>query len=346
MKQFDHLSKGCQLCQQGKWLCIFLTYRCNAACHFCPAPFRDDRVQSAFGSTKEEILPYLLKNDFKGISFSGGDPFIVFERLLEWFIYFKMVLPDNYFWVYTSGINASQKKLEKLAAAGMDEIRFNIAASGYVSEKIWHYIRLAKKYFPKVAIEIPSISKDKPLLINALELMESENIDYLNLHDYIINPSDLIGQEETTSPFVLNKISKLNYSLASIKNTTEILRLAKSQNYHFQINHCSMQQKERQMTLRRIHFGKLFNNPQFDDVMDDGTICNYFSIPKKLYQELINEKPFPGNQYEFIKPYLTSKNKIDKLRSTGLKIMVARYIPKMESNQKRILLELKEFLNP
>ena len=147
MNKNARLSRGCQLCQQGKWLCIFLTYKCNSGCHFCPAPHKDDHVHSAFGNQKEEILSYLIENNFEGISFSGGDPFVVFDRLLEWLIFFKERLPDYYYWVYTNGLAVDRNKLEQLATEGMKEIRFNIAATEYLSPYIWEKIKIARQLF-------------------------------------------------------------------------------------------------------------------------------------------------------------------------------------------------------
>ena len=145
-------SRGCQLCQQGKWLCIFLTYKCSADCHFCPAPFKDDHIYSVFGKGKNENLEYLKMADFEGISFSGGDPFMVYDRLLDWLVFFKKHLPAYYYWVYTNGLAVDKNRLEKLAKTGMNEIRFNIAATGYLSPEIWGKIKIARKYFPFVTV--------------------------------------------------------------------------------------------------------------------------------------------------------------------------------------------------
>ena len=225
MNNFEHLSKGCQLCQQGKWLCIFLTYECNAGCHFCPVPISDDRVHSAFGDSKETVLSYLNNSDIEGISFSGGDPFLVFDRLIDWFGYFKNRLPELYYWVYTSGINADAQRLKQLSSAGMNEIRFNIAATGYLSAKILEKIRIARDLFPFVSVEIPSIHADFTLLAQALEVLDKTGIDYLNLHDYILSDSDPAAINEPYKIFVLNVINNLKYAESSLINTESVIEM-------------------------------------------------------------------------------------------------------------------------
>jgi len=282
MNNFNQLSKGCQLCQEGKWLCIFLTYKCNADCHFCPAPFKDDHVYSSFGNKKEEILSYLKMTDLKGISFSGGDPFLVYERLLEWLTYFKNHLPDYYYWVYTNGIAVTEKKLEQLSAEGMDEIRFNIAATGYLDDTIWKKIRTARKLFPFVSVEIPSINGDFELLTKALENLQSHRLDFLNLHDYILQETDIEFKREQSENFILNKIIPVKWAASSLINTEKIIELTLRKNFDFQVNHCSLNQKEMQMTLRRKKMGKLFNDPDYDVEMEDGTIYNSYLVPENF----------------------------------------------------------------
>jgi len=332
------LSKGCRLCQQGRWLCIFLTYKCSAKCHFCAAPFKDDRIISAFGSKKEEILNYLLKYDFEGISFSGGDPFIVFDRLMEWFIYFKKHLPDYYYWVYTNGLDADKGKLEQLASAGMDEIRFNIAATGYISQPVWESIKISRGLFPFVSVEIPSIKKDSHLLEAALEALETIGVDYLNLHDYILSESDAAGIDEKPENFILNKTSYLKYAPSSLANTGEIINKAFEKGYHFQINHCSMQQKELQMTSRRIKMGKIFCDPEYDLMLEDGTICNYYDIISEIdadeLKKILSDRKFPA---ELMTQRIKTAD-MAGIRKDGHKIIKASYIPKMEVNRGKILL--------
>jgi len=344
MKLNNNLSKGCQLCQKGKWLCIFLTYRCNAGCHFCPAPFNDDRVYSDFGSKKEDILAYLTGNDFRGISFSGGDPFLVFDRLMDWLRYFKNRLPEYYYWVYTSGLPADKLKIRELAEAGMDEIRFNIAASGYISDTVWESIAEARKFFRYVSVEIPSIRKDFRLLKTALEKLEKSRVDYLNLHDYILTERDSLHNSDHLSKFVLNRITVLNYADSSVKNTEDILRIASEKGYHFHINHCSMEKKEIQMTRRRIMMAKVFNDPEYDMFLNDGTILNFHLIPDYIKTGNLQEM-LPDPQFaKLLRSTLIKLRELNKPFNPGYKIIKASYIPQMNIYQEKILLKA-EFMS-
>ena len=339
----NQLSKGCQLCQQGKWLCIFITYQCNSICHFCPSPFKDDRIHSAFGNKKEEILPYLFENDFEGISFSGGDPFLVFDRLKSWLVYFKKHLPHYYYWVYTNGLNADSQKMKQLASAGMNEIRFNIAATGYLSEIVLKNIKDARDLFPYVAVEIPSIRKDFPLLEAALETLEKIGVDYLNLHDYILSESDSVSSEESSENFVLNKNIHLKYALSSIENTKATKNQTLEKGYRFHINHCSMQQKELQMKWRRIKMGKIFNNQDYDIMLEDGIICNYYKIPSEKCTDDLEKRIRNPEFRKGLESYLIKSAELANIKSSGCRIIKVSFIPQMEIGQEKMFLRADLF---
>jgi uncharacterized protein len=336
MNDFDRLSSGCRLCQEGRWLCIFLTYKCNSDCHFCPAPHKSDRIYSPFGNKKEEILSYLQITDIKGISFSGGDPFLVFDRLSEWLRYFKKHFPGHYFWVYTNGIAVTEKRLQQLSAEGMDEIRFNIAATGYIDENIWMKIAIARKLFHYVTIEIPSIRHDFKLLEKALVDIENNRIDYLNLHDYILQETDNEFKIEHGEPFVLNKNIPLKRAVNSVMNTQKIIELAALRKYNFQINHCSLEQKEIQMTYRRKNMGKLFKDPLYDVELEDGIICNNYMVPGKFSNvEFQRNLSDPDFRKECGKYLLKSNERIKNSEA----IVRAYFIPPMGTDQGKIFIK-------
>lgn len=338
MNNPGRLSRGCQLCQQGKWLCIFLTYRCNAGCHFCPAPFNDDRISSSLGYQKEEILSYLKKTDFEGISFSGGDPLLVFERLLEWLAFFKKHLPEYYYWVYTSGVSVTGRKMQQLSEGGMNEIRFNIAATGYLDENIWKIIKAARGIFPFVSVEIPSIERDFKSLVKALDKLESVGVDFLNLHEFILNNADIEFTNSQYSTFLLNEVIPLNYATSSIENTQKITDLVFKEGYSFAINNCSMQKKESQMFQRRLKMGKLFNNPEYDKVLPDGTICNFYSVAGNLPVSELQVKFASSDFRKEYSPYMLRLNDPKINDNPGGRIVSAIYIPQMGTDQGKIYL--------
>lgn len=340
----DNHSRGCQSCQQGKWLCIFLTYLCNTKCHFCPAPPKHDEVHSAFGSNPEQILKYLKILNFNGIGFSGGDPFIVFERLIDWLDYFKTHLSDYYYWVYTNGLAVNENKLERLAKKGLDEIRFNIAATGYTSDRLLDKIKTATSIIKYVTIEIPSIPGDFDKLTSVLPYLDQINVKYLNLHEYILQGNDPNIHCEQIDSFELNKNINLMYSQKSIENTLRISEFCRLNKLKLKINNCSLIKKENQMRNRRIEMGNLLKNEN-EDLSEDGLLSSCYVYPGNV--TLIELERILAGKNDFISiekfRYPNGAN-IFKKKENGSTVFKLTYLPPMEINQSRKLLEI-ELLN-
>jgi pyruvate formate-lyase activating enzyme-like uncharacterized protein len=284
-KYTDNHSPGCMSCQNGKWLCIYLTYLCPAHCRFCPSPFKNDQIISPFGTDRNVILDYLKKYDFNGIGFSGGDPFVKFNRLVDWLYFFKCELPQYYFWAYTSGITITQKQLEILSESGLDELRFNIAATGYNSEDIIQKIERAVKLIPGIAVEIPSIAEDYDQLIRILPTLDRIGVKYLNLHEYISAGKE--ENEQEWGDFLLNKVSRLKFSLSSLSNTKKITNFCKEHKLRIKLNNCSLLKKEEQIRQRRLRMGNIFKNDS-DFLNDDGIIVRNINMKGNYTEEEIS----------------------------------------------------------
>lgn len=124
------LSPGCRLCGEGQWSCLFITGMCNAHCFYCPASQGKDetpQTQRLLFEEPEAYARYINWFGFKGVSFSGGEPLMVFDRTLRSIETIRRLCPpDVYIWMYTNGILGSEAKFKKLALAGIDEIRFDL----------------------------------------------------------------------------------------------------------------------------------------------------------------------------------------------------------------------------
>jgi len=254
----DNHSKGCKICQKGKWLCIYLTYQCNASCAFCPAPSRSrDIIRSAFGEDPVEILKYLDLHPFEGVSFSGGESFMVFDRMLKWLKLFKDKKPDLYYWAYTNGINIRKEQLDVLKSHGLNELRFNIAATAYKSREILDTICYASEIFQHVAVEIPSIPEDFEILCGILQELNAAGVEYLNLHEYILVPGDPNTKSAPAGQFVMNQEMQMQYHRNSLENTERIKEFCQNNGIGLLVNNCSLMKKEHQMKGRRLTMGSI-----------------------------------------------------------------------------------------
>ncbi len=179
------LSPGCTHCIEGDWACNFINRLCNRDCFFCKRSHRMLKEEPepetsgySFTHTSEHIC-YLKTFNIRGVSFSGGEPLLVRDRLLEHVRAVRREFGDSmHIWMYTNGDLADDDVLRQLQQAGLDEIRFNIAAREYDLSPVI----LAKKYIPVVTVEIPCIPEDLEKLKSLLPVMEKEGVNFLNIH--------------------------------------------------------------------------------------------------------------------------------------------------------------------
>ncbi len=255
-------SPGCVSCQKGEWLCVFLTYKCPAACSFCPAPFRgQDRVVSALGSSLPQIAEYLPRVPVSGLAFSGGDCFLVFDRLLEWLTFFRRRIPKAYVWAYTSGIKTTERQLRAAAERGLNEIRFNIAATGYRSPAVFELIRASASIFDHVAVEIPAIPEDVERVIRALPDLARAGVHFLNLHEFFITENAWPRRRAFAGRHVFNDVSALSYDVRSRAAMARIGRSCRREGLPIQVHLCTLRSKDIQMRRRRRTMGRLLRRP-------------------------------------------------------------------------------------
>jgi len=179
------LSPGCLHCIEGDWACNFINRLCNRDCFFCKRSHRrlreepESETWGFFFTEPSQHLRYLRNFRIKGVSFSGGEPLLVRNRLLNNIRAVRREFSDSiHIWMYSNGDFADREVLEELREAGLDEIRFNIAARDYdFSPAV-----LAREYIRTVTIEIPCIPEDYQRLVELLPAMEEAGIDFLNLH--------------------------------------------------------------------------------------------------------------------------------------------------------------------
>lgn len=286
------LSPGCALCGQGQWSCLFITGKCNASCFYCPADqSKDDwpTTQQLKFKTPEAYAEYVHHFNFKGVSFSGGEPLLVFDRVLE---YLKAVRThcseDIYTWMYTNGLLADAKKFMKLNEAGLNEVRFDIGATGYQLDKV----KLASGIIKNITIEIPAVPEEKERLMALLPQMIEAGVTNLNLHQLRL------------TPYNAPKLSKRDYTYISAERpivleseitALEIIDYARRQNLEIGINYCSFFFKYRfqKAGYRKQVATSLGYSP--DSITEKGYIRQFNGSELTYQGVLLNDAPTDEN---------------------------------------------------
>jgi len=299
------LSPGCQACKAGTWDCIFLTMRCNLKCAFCCSPLglQSDTPDSAFGSDVETIVNNYARSKINAISFTGGEPFLVPGRLLEWVQAFRSHAPESYLWLYTNGRLADRPTLEALAASGVDEIRFNAAASGYHHPRVLANMRYAASVFPRVTVEIPAIPEDGSELLATLAVWANAGVRHLNLHELMFEPgtrsADLPGRRKIVR---LPDGHQTEIHPDSSTLVLQVMEAVARDRLPLAVNYCSLlnkvgqvrRRRESLLPLTRTEYEQITAGPGPGDhrltsiVLYDGPTRYRFCHPDQLNENLAN----------------------------------------------------------
>lgn len=249
------LSKGCQACKSGSWICIYVGEECNLSCDFCPQ--EDERHTKGKHDTwinggnytygmKVELsdIDKVIKANpqITGISFSGGEPFIFIKKIEEWSTYLTEKYPHIYKWIYTNGVYVNDNSLERLSKVGLQEIRFDAAATNY-SKTTNEKIKLAKKYFDFVSIEVAAL----PWLTDDFHkcLLEVEDvITYLNIHTLQVHRGLNWERLLESHSDLNNELTYIDHrhgreeSLQSALETYKTIQFIKENNLDIIVNDC------------------------------------------------------------------------------------------------------------
>jgi uncharacterized protein len=236
------LSPGCRTCGDGAWSCLFINGKCNCHCFYCPTS------QDEIGIPTTNQVPFAKASDyadyvqhfqFRGVSISGGEPLLTFDRTVRYIEAVRRKMGDGiHLWLYTNGTLLSTSHLGRLRDAGLNEIRLDISAADYRLDKA----AMAVGVIPCVTIEIPAIPEDHQRLEALLPVMQEIGINHLHLHQLRLTPHN--RARLTQRPYTYlhgEKVTVLESELTALA----LIQTACSQAIRLPINYCSFVYKHR-----------------------------------------------------------------------------------------------------
>ena len=197
--QDEHFPRGCRSCLMGTGLCaIRKTNKCNIQCKFCYNYGELDQIPPIgeglweIGGTKfyERDLDLLLSTYEKptGISYVYLEPFMEIEKYYG--VIRKFHEAGIHQHLYTNGLLCREEQLKALGEAGLDELRFNLGASG-CADKVIENIALAKKYIPQVGIETPMTPEFEEAFQQKKERILATGLDFMNCAELHLNENNI-----------------------------------------------------------------------------------------------------------------------------------------------------------
>ncbi len=234
------LIKGCDICTRSKSMTFVFGYWCNLDCPFCFVnSYKAGKPEEDEKYNRKVCLKdfYRKKDQIEGIGLTGGEPLLYLPQVKYYVDKIKEEKPDIYFWLYTNGAMANSKNLKTLWDLGIKEIRFNLAGTNY-SNKVIEKVKVARKLFDYVAVEVPAYPKQKNDLLGCLEKLDSYGIDQLTLQELLINENNINNIEGEIYQSGM-AFSRKYFLYGSRKLTYQIMRHCLKEGYSFTVNDCS-----------------------------------------------------------------------------------------------------------
>ncbi len=279
---YTYLTEGCRLCRKGAKLVLFVTGECPNTCFYCPISQERQQKDVIFANERpvgdiEDIVEEALLMDAEGTAITGGEPLIKLERVEEFVSLFSKA--DMHTHIYTS-IPASERTIERLARAGLNELRFHpplLENSRAYEEPL----KLAIKAGIEAGFEIPALKFDERI------------VEIVNRHDAFLNVNEL---EFSASNF--DEMHHHGFEIGDFyeaKGSREVAeRYAEVvDRFHF----CSVLFKDRAQMRRRL-IRMAFNHPDFYRVTSEGTvICGVAEGDEGALRKVLNLLEYMGEEY-------------------------------------------------
>ncbi|WP_153306397.1 radical SAM protein [Desulfogranum japonicum] len=264
-----NLSPGCRLCVEGLWSCLFINGKCNGNCFYCPTS--QDEVGSPTTNTvsfqdSKDYIAYLRLFGFKGASISGGEPLLTLDKSVRFIRSIKKHFGENiYVWLYTNGILATRDIMKRLAGAGLDEIRFDIGATGYSMRHLEHAVGV----IPTVTVEIPAVPEENERMKCLLPTLYDCGVQHLNLHQLRLTPYNFEKMVIRNYRFLHGKkVTVLDSELTAL----ELLLHGKKNNIKLPINYCSFPYKNQFQALAARRRNASFILKSYESLTENGFI--------------------------------------------------------------------------
>lgn len=290
----SYLSDGCKLCQQGAKMVLFVTGLCPKSCFYCPLSDERRGKDLVFANERhvksdEDLLKEAELMDALGTGITGGEPLLKVDRVLYYIRLLKSSFGKrHHIHLYTS-LAPDREILEKLAEAGLDEIRFHPPQA--VWGELMHSpyaaaLKNAKDLGMEAGIEIPSLKGAEKVAAFAEEMGIFLNLNELEFSDN--NSKALLN-----NGFFLESDTSCA-AAGSCVHAEKAFRACK------RVHFCSSTYKDAVQLRKR--FQRIAKNTarEFDEITEDGTLI-YGVINggnQALAEKILREIEVPEELFE------------------------------------------------
>lgn len=260
---YGTLCGACEACRTGTDSYTgLISLMCHRSCFFCfnPNQYEYDRLASAKKNWEDELLRVYRQNkNLRYIALTGGEPLLHKKEAAAFFTLARRLWPDVSMRLYTSGDLLDEATAAQLADAGLEEIRFSLKIEDDPAEmeKVYAAMETAKRFFPRVMVEMPVMPDAEAAMIGILDRLETIGI-------YGINLLELCFPFHNAQAFATRGYELRNPPYKTLYNfwyagglpvdgseilALKLLRYAMQKQYHLTVHYCSLENK---------HFGQIY----------------------------------------------------------------------------------------
>lgn len=183
------LPPGCRPCLAGRGTSVLVTGLCTRDCFFCfnQKPRVDELVVHGIPVAEPEQAAGIVERfGLRSVGLSGGEPLLRPERVLRLLAALRAMPQPPRVDLYTNGDRADEATLRALKDAGLHSIRFDAVARDFDLAPV----RLARRFFDEVAVEVPVVPEQKARLRQMCLELEDAGVPFLNIHELFVSPEN------------------------------------------------------------------------------------------------------------------------------------------------------------
>jgi pyruvate formate-lyase activating enzyme-like uncharacterized protein len=256
-------AQGCVLCDQGAKMVLFITGLCERTCWYCPLSQERKNKDHMYANEHEitspdEMLIVAEKMSALGTGVTGGEPFSVIDRLVEYTSVLKETYGKDHQIHMYSGLAPAKEDLEQIVGL-VDEIRLHPPVElwdGISNTEYAISVNLARSLGFHIGFEVPSLP--------GLEKFTSflSQLDFLNVNE--------LEWGDTNA----NAMRSAGYELANQTSNAVSVDLHAAQDFlqDPKVHWCSSHFKDSVQLRRRLIRIATNTARPFDEVTEDGTI--------------------------------------------------------------------------
>jgi uncharacterized protein len=269
------LSPACEQCREGRKLVLFVTGLCRFRCFYCPVSPARNQIDVVYANERrvlsdEDVLDEARAIGAGGTGITGGDPLGVVDRVEHYVRLLKSTFgPEHDIHLYTHEPNA--EKLQRLAAAGLDEVRLHIphylwgplASQGGAYRSV---LEAAPAWGLRRGVEIPVLPEKEAELRRLLRVLEGIGVDFVNLNELEFSETN----EELLHARGYRLDPRNGWGVLGSRAVAE--RIVREMRLSVPVHYCSSRFKDSVQLRERLRRRAERTAPSFAERTEDGTV--------------------------------------------------------------------------